>query len=302
VYDKDTLKGTNWRPEIRFKLDAIAINYLKSKLMENSSSEVFTTQETFESYFNGFYIQASSNGTDGHLMELSLASSKLEILYSNKENESSNEDLDSDGIPGEGEVNIKKTATYFFGSSKANVFERNYANISRESDRLFVQGAAGEEAVVQLEVSDEDLEKIRSKNWLVTKATISVFVDQQYIENIPERLYIYNKNDNAHVLDAIASGAVAVGGLLEYENKDGEEVPLKYTFSVTDYFSEVLKIDSESIIELGIKVYNETYANISGGSSSLDYNWNPKGVVLLDESDVHGEKKLQLELKFKKIN
>lgn len=286
VYATDTLKFDNFQPAIRFNLGASSMSYLDSKLIANSSNTAFDSQQSFESYFNGLVVQASSSGADGHVLELSLASSKLEVFYSVvEENE-----------------RVKKKATYNFGNAKVNSFDRNNASITRESDRIYVQGAAGEEGLIELAISDIDLAKIRSDNWLVTKASFSVFVDQQYVEELPERLYVYDRSNKAHLPDAINGGSTSIDGNLEYETVNGQEVPLKYSFLITEYFAGVLGKDSTEVIQLGIKAYNDTYANTSENETSLDYNWNPRGVVLLNESNVHGIKKLQLTLKFREIN
>ena len=282
VFDVDTIKRDDLSPSINLPLNETLIHQL---FVENPSNSEFLTNENFIHYFRGLYIEASELMNEkSHLLSLSMSTAKMVIYYSKTQDETDTQDLNGNGTNGEKDVRTKHTYNFAFGSIKSNVLERDYTNSkSSGNDRLYVQGAAGSIATVEL-FSNESIEDLRAKNWLVTDANLTLYVDQNASSDIiPEQLFIYNYDENTQILDMVTEGISTVGGTLE---RDDDGKPYKYVFKVTDYISELLKSDEPlDLVKLGIKVYNTSDAPSSITDLTIkDYSWTPKGVVLYNHN------------------
>jgi hypothetical protein len=279
-------------------------NMIQQIFVDNASGPEFSSLNDFTHYFRGFYLEATELlSKKSQLVSLSLLNARMIIYYSNDEDEEEGEDLDEDGIFGEKGVRVKHSYEFIFANkNKANFLERDYS-ISQQSgsERLYVQGAAGSIATVDLFV-DEDLPEIQDNEYLITGSILTFYVDQNASSDIvPERLFIYNYEDNEQILDMMTEGINAIRGELI---RDDDGNPYKYVFSITDYISEVLKSnDPSNLVTLGIKVFNPTDIPTSTiNTQILDYSWNPQGVVLFNENPIEGDNRVKLEIFYSKLN
>ena len=158
-------------------------------------------------------------------------------------------------------------------------------------------------------LSLEELEKLRSSKkggLLITDALLETYVNQTIDKDtmaVPQRLYIYqNKIEGAsveptHLSDSYEEVNV-FGGNLTNANK----LPEKYSFRITDYFSDLLDgTTNEYDSPLVLKVYNPTDQAVINNSLDLEvktYNWNPRGVTLLNEDATHGEKRAKIKISY----
>jgi hypothetical protein len=300
VYDIDTVKQANSAPTIKLPLNEEMIQEI---FVDDASGSQFSSIESFIHYFRGFYLEASEDLTNrSQLVSLNMTLARMVIYYSNDQDESDNVDLDGNGVTGETAVRVPMSYEFYFGNVKSNVLTRDYT-ISKESgpDRLYVQGAAGSLATIDLFVN-EDLDELRSKDLLITDASITVYVDQNSSSDIlPEQLFIYNYEDNTQIIDMFTEGLSRIGGSLE---RDDDGKGYKYVFRITDYISRVLSpTDPIELSTLGIKVYNPT----DSPSSLLDttvpeYSWIPRGVVLYNQNgDNAGNYKIEFEIKYTEL-
>ncbi|UMB52931.1 DUF4270 domain-containing protein [Lutibacter sp. A64] len=300
VYDIDTIKNDDLSPSINLPLNETQIQQL---FIENASSSEFSDSDSFNHYFRGLYIEASEFMNEkAHLLSLDISDAKMVIYYSKTQDETDEQDLNDNGTKGEDGVRTKHTYNFTFGTLKSNILDRDYTTSKLAGDdRIYVQGAAGSLATVDL-FTNEDLTELRANNWLITDATLTLYVDQNASSDIaPEQLLIYNYDENTHIIDMITEGAAAVGGYLE---RDDDELPYKYEFKVTDYISELLKSDDEAVdlAKLGIKVYNSTDALTSITDLTIkNYSWTPKGVVLYNHNESAGEKRAKLEITYTEL-
>jgi hypothetical protein len=302
VFDKDTIQQTNSAPVLKLPLNEAMIQQI---FIDNASGSEFSSNDAFVHYFRGFYIEATTASTNqSHLISLSMTGAKMVIYYSNNQNEGTDVDLNGNGIKGEQNVRMKESFEFTFGNNKSNVLERAYPTPHQSgTDRLYIQGAAGSLATVDLFAgySEADLDELRNNNLLITNAQLTFYVDQNASSNIaPEQLFIYNYQDNEQILDMFTEGISAIEGSLE-RDEDGN--PYKYTFKITDYISKLLTTnDPADLVTLGIKVYNptdspETFTDVT----VLDYSWVCRGVVLYNQSQSAGDKKAQLEISYTKL-
>ncbi len=300
VYDRDTIKEDNLQPTIKLPLNEQMITQL---FVDNATGPEFDSNDNFIHYFRGLFIEAETLMSDkSHLISLNMVGSKMTIYYSKDQDELVDQDLNGNGINGEQGVRTSHLYNFLFGALKSNVLKRDYTNSKQSGDdRLYVQGAAGSEAAVEL-LSNENLVELQSNNWLITGANLIFYVDQNASSNIvPEQLFIYNFDENLQIRDMITEGLGAVGGNLE---RDENGNPYRYTFKITDYISELLKSDDPvDLVKIGIKVYNPTDLPISQTDVDIiNFSWNPKGVVLFDHSASAGDKRIKLEIFYSELN
>lgn len=302
VYDTDTIKATNTIPSINLPLDETLI---KQIFVDKAGDSEFLTLDNFTRYFRGFYIEAIEDGSDkAHLISLNMTGAKMTIYYSKTQDEDDDTDLNGNGTNGELGVRTKHSYNFLLSTLKSNILRRDYSNSNFQqgnNERLYIQGAAGSVSTIEL-FSNEDLTELRANNWLVNDANLTLYVDQNAsTSEIPEQLYIYNFDENEQITDVFTEGTLAIGGSLE-RDEDGK--PYKYEFKITDFISEVLKSDEPiDLVKLGIKVYSVSDAPTSTTDVLVDnYGYNPQGVVLYNESQSEGDKRVKLELSYTKVN
>ena len=230
-----------------------------------------------------------------------MANAKMTIYYSNDEDEAEGQDLNGNGTNGELGVRVKQKFEFSLGSIKSNVLDRD-KTITKASgeDRLYVQGAAGSIATIDLSI--DNLEDLRENNWLITNTNLIFYIDQNASSNIvPEQLFLYNYDENLQILDMMTEGINALGGALE---RDDDGKPYRYVFKITDYISELLNSDEPlDLVKLGLKVYGSTDSPISDTDTAIkDFSWNPKGVVLFGDDVSAGNKRIKFEIYYSELN
>jgi len=306
-FDIDTIKTDNVGPSIKLPLNEEMVQQL---FVENVNGIDFSNLDQFHRDFKGLYIEAKKiNETTSHLVSLNMAGSKMTIYYSNNMDEGDAEDLNGNGVNGEEGVRVKHQYNFSLSSIKSNILKRDKTNSKASgADKIYVQGAAGAIATVDLFVN-EDLDELRNKNLLITNATLKFYIktDADVDASLyPEQLYLYNYDENDQVLDMLTEGLDALGGKRDFEfNEDNEKIFLNsYTFTITDYISELLKQDEPvDLVKLGLKVFNSSDLPESATQTKLkDFSWNPKEVVLYGHDASAGNKKIKLEISYTEIN
>jgi len=327
LYQTDTIKTATPSPSIKIPFDNATI---KSIFQDNLSGSEFTSNANFQYFFRGLYFEATENSTSGSaLMLLNLTNAKMTIYYSNdvEKDEKDDEDLDGDGITGEHDVQVRTANTFAFpfNSVKTNIYSRDitgsdYENYLSDMDivsgeeKMFISGAAGSHGVIKLFGDDtkntndipDELEELRTKNWLVNDAKLIVYIDKDYTTNwTPERLYLYNigEEENTQIIDAMPQAILGIGGKLE---RDEDGIPEKYIFHITDYIKEVIKPDSEVLVyDLGLKVY-DSYDTPNQQTTTdtivKNYNSNPKGLVLKGNLPSTDEYRAKLQIYYTSKN
>jgi hypothetical protein len=300
VYKKDTIKATDKSPSIKIPLNE---SLVKQIFVDNAAGAEFQSLDNFQRYFRGFYIEAETlTSNKSHLVSLAMANARMIIYYSKDENEGATVDLNGNKINGEQGVRTKHNFEFAFGSIKSNVLKRDYA-VSHDSgeDRLYVQGAAGSIATIDL-FKNENYVDLRDNNWLINDANLIFYVDQNAASNIaPEQLFIYNYTENLQLTDVMTEGLAAVGGMLE---RDDNGKPYRYVFKITDYISKLLTSDEPlELVKIGLKVYNPSDTPSAVDDVKIrDYSWTPKGVVLFGQDPSFGDKRVKLEISYTKLN
>lgn len=300
VYQIDTIKNLNSAPSIKIPLNK---EMIKEIFIDNASGAEFASQEDFVHYFKGFYIEADvASSPMSHLVSLAMTAAKMTIYYSNTDDENDNEDLNNNGINGEENVRVPESYNFLFADNKSSIYRRNYTNSKQSGpERLYVQGAAGSLATIQL-FPNNDLEDINKDEYLMTGANLILHVDQDASSNIiPDQLFIYNYTENSQIVDMMDEGISVVGGYLE---RDTDGKPDKYVFKIAGLITQILNSDNpENLETLAIKVYNPTDIATSTTDTIVStYSWIPQGVVLYNQNPTFGDKRAKLEIYYSKLN
>ncbi len=300
----DTIKLENKAPFIAVPLD---ITKMKSIFWDNFKNDHFKTRDAFNNFFRGLIVK--SEGTDGLMAPFSLtgnsASASLEFHYTISRYEK------KEGIT---DLVFKDTvpSSYSFPLSgiRNSIYNMSSATTSPPANNFIIQGTAGTMAKIKI-LDNTKLQELRSNNWLVNDASLSFHVNQNINTNkntIPQRLFVYQDKDNGNggttptqLTDAYRENAT-FGGNLELTEDDKPE---KYTFRITDYISDLLNSTTNDISPLILKVYNNPTDNaVANGVLDVNvksYNWNPRGVTLLDGNETaNGAKRAVLKISYSK--
>ena len=294
IDDIDTIKGAGAIPSMKFSLDE---DFFKNNFIDNPNTGDFDGNANFVRFFKGLYIDA--NGPDGALINISGLNASMTIYYTN--------DVILDGET----VRKARTMRFSFAGVKTGNYKNDYAGFPIEDDllypdkengeaKLYVQGAAGTEAIIEL-FSPETLEMLRNENLLINDAKLKVYIDNGQDDEVPMRLILYNYDDNSTLKDFRIDGAsVIFGGVLQYDD-DGN--PESYEFRLTYYISEVLDLNNpKKLSKLAIKNFLITDIPLIGTLDTVvkDYNWIPKGVVLKGNLPELDKKRIKLQLFYSK--
>lgn len=292
IFAIDTIKRSGSIPSIKLPLNE---DFFVTNFINKSNTSVFSSFDEFSHFFRGIYIEAS--GADGSLITTPLANGSINLYYSN----------DVSATDASNVTTIKRTKqTMIFPLTgiKTNKYEHDYnlANSSIQTkllnpdvitgeDKLYIQGTSGPLIVLKLFEKD-NLETIRSKNWLINEANIKLYIDKTLSgSNIPNRLYIFNYDDNAIVSDLITEGATILDGTLHYDSNGAPEF---YKFRITNYISAILKsVNPKKISKLAIKSFSPfdipRFLQLSD-TIAKPFNWNPKGVVVYGNKEISAKK------------
>lgn len=301
IYNVDTIKYIDSKPTLKLPLKS---EYFTENFLNNP--DIFESLEAFIDFFHGFYIEATPLAIpEASLMSLDLSNAVMTIYYTNTITST-----DADGAT----VNTrtKQTANFQIAGVTNNKYTRNYAGSNAETvinnpdivngdEQLYVQGAAGSMALLELFVND-DLEELRSRNLLITNASLILYVDQSTDLSIaPYRMFAYNYETNEQLPDILFEGISNYGGTLE---RDSSGDPFSYKINITDYISRILA--QEDPLEpsmLGLKVMNTSDVPENVADVDVeDYSWTPNGVVLHGNQAANVEKRPKLEISFSEIN
>lgn len=272
------------------------INRVKELFLDKYESTEFSSQDELNNYLRGLIIEAT--GSESSLISLSFSNTNstlrpsIEIYYTNT-------------LVRTGTTTVLDTI-YKFNSFPLSGFRINTFKMDEKTypinNEVKIQGTAGNEGEVNI-LTQTKINELRTKQWLINDASVSLYINQSAdISNIPPRLYmykIYNSGTSSEIKsqikDAIseaASGGIE-GQLILDENGD----PERYTFKITDYFSDLMSGEIDEIPKFRVKVFNPT-DNPQTVSDTIfnNFSWNAKAVTLF--SNLSSTKKPVLKISY----
>ncbi len=312
------------------------LEYWKQAIIDQEETGVLLNNNTFRNYFRGLYLKAEAIDGQGSTILFNPAGVNITINYSFTGDDDSNVpgEATSDG---EGEISINLGGVRVIEYSNdfdqnpigSTTFNDNQNTLDGE-ENLYLKGGDGSIALIDLFGPDLDndgvadqLEVLRECDILVNEANLTFFVDQEDLsmESLgtlePERLFIYDYDNNSTLLDAIIDGSTGADGALntrtnhlgrltrEIEN-DLTSPGVSYRIRLTQHINNIIQNDSTNV-RLALSVsQNVTIGNTAliGGTGGLDDGQrvpissviSPEGTILHGSTSDNDEKKLRLRL------
>lgn len=260
---RDTVRRA---PGLRFELST---DFFQSKIIDAAGSAQLSNAASFRNYLRSLYIKAEKTGDDGTMMLLNLAAENtgITLYYTTKVPDTEDEDEDGD----ETEL-IEEERAYrlLLGPARVNTFEQEVPPVT-DAENIYLKGGEGSMAIIDLfsgpdadgdGVSDE-LEFLRESEWLVNEANLEFYVNQDLMTGVnePERLFIYDLDNNIRLYDYVLEQATRENPLTSLANQNhlgplqrtetGEGI--KYKIKITQHINNVLNRDSTNV-RLGLVV------------------------------------------------
>jgi len=278
-------------PALRFRLDNQGDQYWQDLIFENQDNPVLSNENNFKDFFRGLYIKVEGINSDGSIMILNLASTNtnLTIHYTSDTAITSETDTGS----------VDETVTYQndyvinFSGVLLNVFDNNFSVDVTNSDdingdeSIYLKGGEGYIGIIDLfngTIEDEMGDQVDAfdhfKNFfyddvsdsplkLINEAYIEFYVNQGLnLENEPERIYIYNYEENMSLLDYYIDQSVSSTTInakinhlepLQRVDDDPEGQGIKYKIRITEHLNNIILRDSANA-KLGLAVINDIAA------------------------------------------
>lgn len=300
---KFTLPNSN--PFAAIPLDEAKI---KQIFLDEIDGQNFSTQDMFNNYFRGMMLEAF--GDDNVILSLALSNAapdlipSVEIFYTN-----------TIFVNGVADSTISRQVSMPFGGIRTSVYKPT-ANNTSNTNNFPLQGTAGTEVVLDIFGPDTDnngipdsVEELRAQQWLVNDASLILSVDNATITNgfegLPLRLFVYKeKIENgtvkaSQIKDVFTEGTSVFGGFLDLTDQDDPDF---YEFKITDYISDILSGEDNYFTNFVVKVASPTDYPRETDTIVPNYNWNPKGVTILNENQVNGDRRIKLKISYSKKN
>ncbi|CAM1350698.1 DUF4270 family protein [Tenacibaculum insulae] len=298
---QDTLKLPTKAPFLTIPLDMAK---MKSLFWDKFENDEFKTIDAFVSYFRGVIVK--SEGTDGSIVPFNIigdaTSASVDFHYTIttfQKEEGQSALVLKDTLP--------NTYTFPLSGIRNSIYKTTAPTTATPANNFTVQGTAGTMARIKI-LDDTKLQDLRDQNLLVNDASLSFYINQNINTDkniVPQKLFLYQEKKNSsnnisptHISDAYVE-ALTFGG--ELESIDETDTPEKYTFRITDYITNLLnREDNVTIDPLVLKVFNPTDTPTVNPLVST-YNWNPRGVTLLDgDETANGTKRAVLKISYSK--
>lgn len=334
---------TRFTPSLRIRLDEETENedgndnttvyrnkeYWTTLILDKEDDIELSNQNNFLDYFRGLYIKSEAFNGDGNMFALDLNSASLTLHYSSTQTDiETQEETIEQGL----------YAINFLGNRfnliNNNGFSPNDGDEDTGDETLFLQGSEGSFAVINL--FDEDifgsslcdfLEDFRSNyvcntlndgeieaSRLINEAFIKFHVDQSITQNAPERVFLYDIENQVPIVDFfLDQTSNKINHLEAVKSSDGNG--MSYKVRVTEYMNAILLRDSTNL-KLGLAVSNNlqlegsTETNLNIVTNDEDINTIPVSTVITPEGVVlHGSNpnvpeatRIQLEVFYTCLN
>jgi hypothetical protein len=293
----------------------------QNKIIQASSSNLINNN-VFKEYFKGLFFDVASNGGASPLAQLDFSKGYVAIQYHSKN------EVGGESRKNIIKLNLKGNTINFFENS----FSQDYQNVLNlpfgiNQDYLFIKGGNGSVAFIDLfgPVNPEtnvpfELEELRSKNWLINEALLTFSVKNNN-QTDPKRIFVYDADNNAVLLDYIYDGTTATDskndkyihdGFLKV-NGNGEA--LQFVVRIKNHINKIINSDDVLLnknVRLGVSVTENI--NISSLANVFEIDpengleklpaasvMNPLGTVIYgNTSAIADDKKLKLDIYYTK--
>ena len=329
---RDTIViGTQQAPFLVVPLD---LDTMKEKFWDKFKGVQFANNEAFQQYFRGIIVRVENE--DGLLVNFDLDAAGAEISFIYSRVDFTNSDITdisygTYNFPLGGIIN----STYDMSPAQQETTSDNFilqgtdgSNAEVEILGVNLSTLPTEHPFLKYANKDidgdgylglDDLEQLKDENGnpliIINDASLSFYVDQSINLDatiIPQRLHLY-KDTNfdgsktpSNISDAYEASLSFGGNLALKENN----TPSNYTFKITDFISDFIdETNTNDDTKLIVKVFNDsTDEPVINSTNPVtirfdveDYNWNPRSVVLFNET-AEDTQKAQIKIKYTELN
>lgn len=290
----------------------------------------------FKNYFRGLYFKVDDIGGEGNMAMMDFSKGTIVINFSSK----TGTENDANGNPVD--VRDKRKMTLNLSGHRVNTFENDIDvtttinNVTSNTDlvdgdnTVYLKGGEGSFAVVDLfkgdmqddtgnTISAVDYIKSKKGKWLINEANLTVYVDQNTVNNSgqePERVVLYDLKNNTPIidyfLDPTSNTTSPSNSRTLYSNKlkrDDNSKGLYYKFRLTEHVNNIILRDSSNV-QLGIYVTSNININADASLLNVLDEKVPNGAVLSPRGTVlHGSnpsvpntKKMKFEIFYTEPN
>ncbi|MBC8395752.1 MAG: DUF4270 domain-containing protein [Flavobacteriales bacterium] len=314
-------------PRIRVDLDH---DFFQTKFLDIEGSQEISNLDNFKLYFKGLVLEAY-DFSDPLLMILNFNEAEIKVVYEyQKYNKQDTPDDTSDDTVDTEEADF----LFKLNGIKLNSFKHDaypgyvysaIADTITNPERVYLKGGQGIMAEIELFKDDNGvdvLEEIRSKEWLVNEANISIYIDKEMLSSSggiiePSRLYLYDLVNKAPIIDYFVDNSA---GQKSYQNKvihggiielDDDKNGLMYKIRISEHIKNIVRKDSTNV-KLGLVVSSDINNTINIEVKDSEYMLftplssaiNPLGTVLIGPSPSaeNFDKRMKLNLFYTEVN
>ena len=320
--------GTQQAPFLIVPLD---IDTMEEKFWNRFEGDQFTNNDAFQDYFKGIIVNIEND--EGVLVPFNISSSEVELsfLYSKVTSANGqvvNVDYGEYSFPLSG----VKAETYDMNPAQQETTTDNFIiqgtdGSNAEIKILGVNLSALPTEHPFLKYADKDtdgdgylglnnLKELKDENGnpliVINDASLAFYVNQSINSDAtitPQQLHLYKDTDfdgiktPTNIPDAYQS-FTTFGGNLNLSSD--EETPDNYSFKITDFISDFIdgsnkNTDTNLILKVFNNVTDSPVVNNTIQLSVEDYNWNPRSVVLFNET-ADETKKAQIKVVYTELN
>ena len=314
-------------PRIRVSLNK---DFFQSKILNKEGSIDLNNADNFKLFFKGIVID-TYDFSDPLLMILNFSEAEIRMVYEYQKYDKNGTDDDTSD-----DVIESKEENYILNLNgvKLNSFKHdNYPTIITDAindtinnpGTVYLKGGEGIMAEIEL-FKDNDgndvLEEIRSKEWLVNEANLSIYINKDMLSLSggiiePSRLYLYNITSKGPIIDYFVDNSA---GSKKYENKivhggyielDEDKNGLMYKIRISEHIKNIIRKDSTNV-KLGLVVSSDITNSMNievGDKKDMTFTpnssaINPLGTALIGPSPSaeYYEKRMRLDLYYTKLN
>ena len=326
VDESETVKE-RLTPRIRVELDK---DFFQTRILDKEGSDDISNLDNFKLYFKGIVLEAY-DFSEPLLMILNFNEAEIKVEYEYKEynKQGTTDDTSDDTVD-----TVDGDFRFLFNGIKLNSFKNDplpanvYTSILdtiKNPKQVYLKGGEGVMAEIELFKNDNGvdlLEEIRSKEWLINEANLSIYIDKDMLSSSggiiePSRLYLYDIKNKAPVIDYFVDNSagpkpyqnkVVHGGLIQLdEDKNG----LMYKIRMSEHIKNIVRKDSTNT-KLGlvvssdinntinIEVEDSDFMTFTPNSSAI----NPLGTVLIGPSPSaeNYDKRMRLNIFYTEVN
>lgn len=326
VDESETVKE-RLTPRIRVELDK---DFFQTRILDKEGSDDISNLDNFKLYFKGIVLE-TFDFSEPLLMILNFNEAEIKVEYEYKEynKQGTTDDTSDDTVD-----TVDGDFRFLFNGIKLNSFKNDplpanvYTSILdtiKNPKQVYLKGGEGVMAEIELFKNDNGvdlLDEIRSKEWLINEANISIYIDKDMLSSSggiiePSRLYLYDIKNKAPVIDYFVDNSagpkpyqnkVIHGGLIQLdEDKNG----LMYKIRMSEHIKNIVRKDSTNT-KLGlvvssdinntinIEVEDSDFMTFTPNSSAI----NPLGTVLIGPSPSaeNYDKRMRLNIFYTEVN